>query len=94
MGTASARHSLAARDSSIAEVMGLAFEAAWAALCTSGERLSAQEACDARIRLARVILEGVEDGERDVARLRELALASLALPSAAGRREGASNAYL
>jgi hypothetical protein len=68
---------LAPLDSPAAEIMADAFETAWAALCASGERLSAQQVCDARIRLARVILEGVQGGERDVARLSELALVSL-----------------
>jgi hypothetical protein len=94
MSKANAGYPLASRDSNTAELMGAAFDAAWAALCVSGERLSAQEACDARIRLARVILEGVRDGERDVARLRELALASLDLPLVANRRDGATIAYL
>ena len=71
---------LAPLDLPAAEIMANAFETAWAALCASGERLSAQQVCDARIRLARFILEGVQNGERDVARLSELALASLESP--------------
>jgi hypothetical protein len=94
MNKSSALDGLASRDPTTAEVMGAAFDAAWTALCMSGERLSAQEACDARIRLARVILEGVRDGERDVARLQELALASLDLPPMADRRDGGTIAYL
>ena len=75
-------HPLAPLDPEAADAMGAAFEAAWATLCLSGERLSAQEACDARIRLARVIFNRVQKGERDPSSLRELALASLDEPIA------------
>jgi hypothetical protein len=81
MSEARAFHPLATLDPRAAEAMGTAFEAAWMALCASGERLSAQQACDARIRLARIILDGVQNGERDPARLCELALASLDAPA-------------
>lgn len=67
-------------DSNASDLMGSAFEAAWEALCSSGERLSAQGACDARIHLARVILDLVQSGERDQRRLRALALGSLDIP--------------
>jgi hypothetical protein len=59
------------------EAMQCAFELAWSALCASGQRLSARQACDARIRLARTILERVQNGERDPRLLRDLALATL-----------------
>jgi hypothetical protein len=63
--------------SETSDIMGTAFEAAWRAFCASGERVSAQVACDTRIRLARVILDLVQQGERDLVRLQDFALASL-----------------
>jgi hypothetical protein len=60
--------------------MGAAFEMAWASLCASGARLSAQQACDMRVRLARVILDLVQRGERDLVRLSRHALAALKAP--------------
>jgi hypothetical protein len=68
-----------ASDRDAADIMGGAFEAAWASLCASGERLSAQGACDARSHLARSILDRVRQGERDAGRLCEIALQSLQL---------------
>jgi hypothetical protein len=59
------------------DAMQSAFDLAWSTLCASGQRLSAQQACDARIRLARTILECVQDGERDPRLLRDLALSAL-----------------
>jgi hypothetical protein len=76
---------LHARDSFDAEAvdaMGAAFEAAWSSLCSSGARLSAQETCDARIHLARVILDLTTRGVREPTELRDRALASVM--SAAG----------
>jgi hypothetical protein len=67
-------------DRELSEAMGVAFETAWVSLCSSGERLSAQQACDARIRLARAILDYVRRGERNPARLSEYALDSLVTP--------------
>jgi hypothetical protein len=73
-------HSTAlASDSDAADIMGSAFETAWASLCASGERLSAQRACDARSHLARIILDRVRQGERNAGRLCEVALRSLEL---------------
>ena len=65
-----------ARDAT-AEVMSAAFEAAWGLMGSAKRRLSPRQACDARVRLARLILERVEQGERDAARLGRWALASL-----------------
>jgi hypothetical protein len=65
----------------IADAVGAAFNAAWTSLCSSGERLSAQETCDARILLGRVIVELARTGERDTVRLRDRALASLDVPT-------------
>jgi hypothetical protein len=70
-------HLLMPLDATISEAMGAAFEAAWASLCASRGSLSAQQACNARIHLARAILDQVHRGERDPARLSKLALASL-----------------
>jgi hypothetical protein len=72
-----AQYPLVSGDSEAHEAMATAFEAAWAALCSSGERRSAQQACDARICLARAILDCVREGERNVARLSASALESL-----------------
>jgi hypothetical protein len=82
MREAIAVHPLMSLEPGAADLMAAAFEAAWASLCASGERLSAQQACDARIRLARAILELARNGERDPGRLRQLALASLDSPEA------------
>lgn len=66
-----------ARDATTAEVMSAAFEAAWASMASSKRRLSPKQACDARVRLARLIIERVEQGERDALRLGRWAMASL-----------------
>jgi hypothetical protein len=65
------------RDSTSAEIMSAAFEAAWSLMGSSTRRLSPKQACDARVRLARFILERVEQGERDAIRLGRWAMASL-----------------
>jgi hypothetical protein len=70
-------HFLTPVDPEVSEAMGAAFQRAWGRLCSAGERPSAQQACDARIRLARAILEQVHRGERCPFRLSEYALASL-----------------
>jgi hypothetical protein len=80
--TATVSHPLVSLDRQAADVSGRAFEAAWAVLCSSGARLTPPQACNARVRLARAILEGVQAGERDSARLRDRALSSLAKPDA------------
>ena len=64
-------------DASAAEVMSTAFEAAWALMASSKRLLSPKQATDERIRLARLILERAEQGERDAIRLRRWAVASL-----------------
>jgi hypothetical protein len=68
-------NSLDGRDSTSAEIMSTAFEAAWSLM--GSKRLSPKQACDARVRLARLILERVEQGERDAIRLGRWAMASL-----------------
>jgi hypothetical protein len=70
-------HPLVPLDPVAADAMGTAFDDAWTRLCASGERISAQETCDLRIKLAHVILRLGQRGERDPARLRDFALASL-----------------
>jgi hypothetical protein len=65
------------RDTKSAEVMSAAFEAAWSLMGSSRGRLSPKQACDARVRLARLILERVEQGERDALRLGRWAMALL-----------------
>jgi len=75
-------HPIVPLDPQATDASGKAFEAAWAELCASGARLSAPQACNARIRLARAILDGVQAGERDSTRLRDRALSSLAFPEA------------
>jgi hypothetical protein len=65
------------RDTTSAEIMSAAFEAAWSLMGPSKRRLSPKQACDARVRLARLILERVEQGERDAIRLGRWAMASL-----------------
>lgn len=74
--------------------MEAAFEAAWKARASSGKKLSAQQACDDRIRIARVILDRVQEGERDWVRLQDLALASLDLPEEDYLRSTPTGAYL
>jgi len=74
----------ARRDGDMAEAMGAAFERAWLSLCASGHRLSAQQACDARVTLARAILDCGRRGERDPNRLSEYALEALMLPALRG----------
>jgi len=64
-------------DATSAEVMSAAFEAAWALMSSSKRRLSPKQACDARVQLARLILEGVDQGERDALRLGRWAMATL-----------------
>ena len=80
MSTSLASHPLVSLDPEAANVTGTAFEAAWAMLCASGIAFSAPQACNARVRLARAILDGIQDGERDTVRLRDRALSSLARP--------------
>lgn len=65
------------RDATTAEVVSTAFDAAWALMGSSRRRLSPKQACDARVRLARLILERVEQGERDALRLGRWATDSL-----------------
>ena len=67
-------------DGDMSEAMAAAFDRAWASLCASGLRLSAQQACDARINLARAILDCGRRGERDPRRLSEYALDALVAP--------------
>jgi hypothetical protein len=67
----------APRSSKPSDATGDAFEAAWTILCASGEPLSAQQACDTRICLARAILTRFQEGERDPIRLQQMGLASL-----------------
>lgn len=64
-------------DASAAEVMSAAFEAAWALMASSKRLLSPKQATDERIRLARLILERAQQGERDAIRLGRWAMASL-----------------
>jgi hypothetical protein len=78
MSTTTAPHPLVSLDPEAVDASDAAFQAAWAALGSSGARLSASQACNARIHLARAILDGVRNGERNSARLRDLALSSLA----------------
>lgn len=66
-----------ARDASAAEVMSTAFESAWALMGASTRYLSPKQASDTRVRLARLILERVEQGERDAIRLGRWAMTSL-----------------
>jgi hypothetical protein len=66
-----------ARDASAAEVMSTAFDAAWTLISSSKRLLSPKQATDARVRLARLILERVEQGERDALRLGHWAIRSL-----------------
>jgi hypothetical protein len=82
MSMTTASHPLVSLDPEAVHASDTAFEAAWAALCSSGARLSAPQACNARVRLARAILDGVREGERNSARLRDLALSSLTMPKA------------
>ena len=65
------------RDASVAEVMSTAFDAAWTLISSSKRLLSPTQATDARVRLARLILERVEQGERDASRLGQWAMRSL-----------------
>ena len=71
-------HLLMPLDTEVSEAMATAFESAWASLCSSGERLTSEVACEARIHLARTILDHVQQGERDATRLSAFALASFA----------------
>jgi hypothetical protein len=68
---------LDARNATTAEIMSAAFETAWSLMTSSRRRLSPKQACDARVRLARLILEKAEQGERDAMRLGRWAIASL-----------------
>lgn len=70
----------AGRDGDMSEAMGAAFERAWEQLCASRGRLSPPQACNARINLARAILDCGRRGERDPDRLSEYALGALAAP--------------
>ena len=47
--------------------MGVAFEAVWVTLCTSDERLAAQQMRDARIRFARAIIDRVQQQRIELA---------------------------
>jgi hypothetical protein len=66
-----------ARNATTAEIMSAAFETAWSLMTSSKRGLSPKQACDARVRLARLILEKAEQGERDSLRLGRWAIASL-----------------
>jgi hypothetical protein len=67
-------------DPEAADAIGAAFEAAWATHCRTGDRLSMRQTSDARVRIARVLMDCVRQGERDPSRLRERALASVDQP--------------
>lgn len=67
-------------DREAADAAGTAFEAAWATHCRTGDRLSMRQISDARMRIARVIMDCVRQGERDASRLRERALAAIDRP--------------
>jgi hypothetical protein len=57
--------------------MEAAFDTAWNSYCTTGIRLTAEAARDARNRMAKAICERFREGERDPLRLHDIALASL-----------------
>jgi hypothetical protein len=71
------------------DAMQSAFDRAWTALRCYRKRLSAREACDARIRLAHVIFEQVRAGNHDPDELMNLALSAVA-----GGTEQAAHPYL
>jgi hypothetical protein len=64
-------------DADIGAVAADAFEAAWKALSSAWKASDTSRACDLRIRLARLIVDCIEEGVRDPVRLRDLALARL-----------------
>jgi hypothetical protein len=64
-------------DADTGTVAADAFEAAWKALSGAWKASDTSRACDLRIRLARLIVDCLEEGVRDPVRLRELALARL-----------------
>src|SRR5207248_4624632 len=70
------------------DAMQRAFDRAWAALCRCRKRLSAREACDVRVRIARVIFEEVRAGNLDPNLLSDLALSAVdgSTPQAALRQ--------
>jgi hypothetical protein len=70
-----AQHFLVSFDAEVSEAMAAAFDRAWGSVARG---LSREQACHARIHLARAILDLVHEGERDPSRLSERALASLA----------------
>jgi hypothetical protein len=59
------------------DAMQRAFDRAWSALRRCRKRLSSREACDARVRIARVIFEEVRAGNRDPDQLSDLALSAV-----------------
>src|SRR5437763_1625038 len=59
------------------DAMQSAFDRAWNAVRRCRKRLSAREACDARVRIAHVIFEQVRAGNRDPDRLSDLALSAV-----------------
>jgi hypothetical protein len=65
------------RDADTGTVAADAFEAAWKVLSRAWKASDTSRACDLRIRLARLIVDCIEEGVRDPVRLRELALARL-----------------
>jgi hypothetical protein len=80
MSTERAFHPIVALDPAAADAIGAAFEAAWATRSRTGERLTVRQTSDARVRIARVLMDCVRHGERDPSRLRERALASVDQP--------------
>jgi hypothetical protein len=73
----SSRHRSGLNDAETGAVAADAFEAAWKALSSAWKASDTSRACDLRIRLARLIVDCIEEGVRDPVRLRDLALARL-----------------
>jgi hypothetical protein len=59
------------------DIMGEAFEAAWAEMREWDPVGTPTERCDQKIRLAHIIVQLVDDGERDILEISKRALASV-----------------
>ncbi len=68
-------------DPAVADVMGLAFDAAWSRLVAAGQVFSPHQEDDMREKVALKIVELARRGEREVVRLVELSIAELGFAS-------------
>jgi hypothetical protein len=67
--------------------LAAAYDAAWQHLCTTSVGMTSEQRSDLKNRLAKIILASACTGERDMERLKEIALRGLSGPRLVKERE-------